>query len=85
AQGRRLGFPVVLRPEGAGATGDLAWQAWGRFGKAIARRCRDADAIVSISQAITDELLQAGFAAKRIRALPNGVPIPPTPWQPRPD
>lgn len=85
AQGRRLGFPVVLRPEGAGATGDLAWQAWGRFGKAIARRCRDADAIVSISQAITDELLQAGFAAKQIRALPNGVPIPSTPWQPRPD
>ena len=31
--GRRQGFPVVLRPEGAGATGDLAWQAWGNFGR----------------------------------------------------
>ena len=84
-QGRRLGFPVVLRPEGAGATGDLAWQSWGRFGRAIARRCREADAIVSISQAITSELLGAGFDGKRIQSLPNGVPVPPTPWQPRPD
>src|SRR4051812_43073418 len=38
--GRGLGFPVVLRPEGAGATGALAWQTWGRFGRAIGRRCR---------------------------------------------
>ena len=43
--GRRLGFPVVLRPEGAGATGDLAWQSWGRFGRTIGRRCRQADAV----------------------------------------
>ncbi len=28
-EGRRRGFPVVLRPEGAGATGDLAWQKLG--------------------------------------------------------
>ncbi len=37
--GRRLGFPVVLRPEGAGATGDIAWQSWGNFGRRIGRRC----------------------------------------------
>ncbi|SIO40598.1 Glycosyltransferase involved in cell wall bisynthesis [Singulisphaera sp. GP187] len=84
-QGRRHGFPVVLRPEGAGATGDIAWQSWGRFGQTIARRCREADAIVSISQAITHELLAAGFDGERIQALPNGVPVPTTPWQPRPD
>src|SRR5262249_43004382 len=42
--GRRLGIPVVLRPEGAGATGDIAWQSWGRFGRKIGRRCRDASA-----------------------------------------
>ncbi|WP_406697971.1 glycosyltransferase family 4 protein [Singulisphaera sp. Ch08] len=84
-RGKRLGFPVVLRPEGAGATGDLAWQSWGRFGQAIGRRCREADAIVSISQAITTELLGAGFDGKRIQSLPNGVPVPTTPWQPRPD
>src|ERR1700735_2693891 len=48
-EGRRRGFPVVLRPEGAGATGDLAWQAWGRFGRQIGRRCQKADAFVAIS------------------------------------
>lgn len=84
-QGQRLGFPVVLRPEGAGATGDLAWQSWGRFGQTIGRRCREADAIVSISQAITQELLGAGFEGGRIHPLPNGVPVPPAPWQPRAD
>jgi glycosyltransferase involved in cell wall biosynthesis len=83
--GRRLGFPVVLRPEGAGATGDLAWQAWGRFGRSIGRRCKLADAVVSISDAITAELLAAGYNPSRIQALPNGVPVPSEPWRPRPD
>ena len=82
---RQRGFPVVLRPEGAGATGDLAWQSWGRFGRRIGRRCRTADAIVSISAAITAELTAAGYDPATIVALPNGVPVPDTPWQPRPD
>ena len=51
-EGRRRGFPVVLRPEGAGATGDLAWQAWGRFGRRIGARCKLADAFVAISPAV---------------------------------
>ena len=83
--GRRLGFPVVLRPEGAGATGDLAWQSWGRFGRAIGRRCREAEAIVAISPAIRHELLAFGYDPGRIYDLPNGVPIPDPPWHPRPD
>jgi glycosyltransferase involved in cell wall biosynthesis len=81
---RRRGFPVVLRPEGAGATGDLAWQSWGRFGRRIGRRCRTAPAIVSISATITAELTAAGYDPERIVALPNGVPVPEAPWQPRP-
>src|SRR5271166_4335904 len=40
--GRSLGFPVVLRPEGAGATGDLGWQTWGNFGRKISNRCKQA-------------------------------------------
>ena len=83
--GRRRGFPVVLRPEGAGATGDLAWQSWGRFGRRIGRRCRTADAFVSISAAITAELTAAGYDPATIVELPNGVPVPDAPWQPRPD
>jgi len=82
--GRRRGFPVVLRPEGAGATGDLAWQSWGRGGRAIGRRCRGADAVVAISPAVRAELLAAGYDPARIVDLPNGVPVPAGPWAPRP-
>ena len=57
--GVRLGFPVVLRPEGAGATGDMAWQSWGNFGRIIARRCRRAAAFVAISKSIEQELREA--------------------------
>jgi glycosyltransferase involved in cell wall biosynthesis len=83
--GRRRGFPVVLRPEGAGATGDIAWQSWGRFGRTIARRCRQADAVVAISPAVRAELLASGYEPDRIHGLPNGVPVPAEPWRPRPD
>ena len=76
----RQGFPVVLRPEGAGLTGDIAWQAWGRFGRTIARRCRRADAVVAISPAVRAELIAAGYDPGKIHDLPNGVPIPPIPW-----
>ncbi|HEY2157715.1 MAG TPA: glycosyltransferase family 4 protein [Isosphaeraceae bacterium] len=84
-EGRRRGFPVVLRPEGAGATGDVAWQDWGRGGRAIARRCKQADAFVAISEAVRREVVGAGYDATRIVDLPNGVPVPAEPWSPRPD
>jgi glycosyltransferase involved in cell wall biosynthesis len=100
--GRRLGFPVVLRPEGAGATGDVAWQSWGNFGRKIGLRCRRADAFVAISKSIEQELWDA-WRSGTIRpsrwrewfhrtpetppivAISNGVPIPETAWQRRPD
>ncbi len=82
--GRERGFPVVLRPEGAGATGDVAWQAQGNFGRRIADRCRRADAFVAISKAVHDELTTAGYDDSRIHDLPNGVPIPKRAWQRRP-
>jgi glycosyltransferase involved in cell wall biosynthesis len=80
--GRRLGIPVVLRPEGAGATGDLAWQTWGRFGATIAKRCLQADAVVSISPAVRAELISAGYDPAKIHDLPNGAPVPNEPWKP---
>jgi glycosyltransferase involved in cell wall biosynthesis len=96
--GQRLGFPVVLRPEGAGVTGDIAWQSWGNFGRRIGRRCRAANAFVAISKAVEEELRGAwrdgtlrsapGERAPgepRIVAIPNGVPVPAQPWQPHPD
>ena len=57
--GERVGFPVILRPEGAGATGDVRWQSWGNFGRRIGHRCRRATAFVAISQAIATELQSA--------------------------
>jgi glycosyltransferase involved in cell wall biosynthesis len=94
--GRRLGFPVVLRPEGAGATGDIAWQSWGNFGRWIGRRCRRAVAFVAISQAIEDELRRGwrdgtmrrsrlGDTRNPSRAEPRIVAIPngvPVPVEP---
>jgi glycosyltransferase involved in cell wall biosynthesis len=81
--GQERGFPVVLRPEGAGATGDVAWQAWGRFGRRIAQRCRQADQFVAISPPIHAELVAAGFDPTRVTDLPNGVPVPHRAWQRR--
>lgn len=81
--GRRRGFPVVLRPEGAGATGDLAWQRWGRFGRTIGRRCRDARAVVALSMAIHEELVKSGYDRVQIHDIPNGVPVPELPWSRR--
>ncbi len=100
--GARRGFPVVVRPEGAGATGDIAWQGWGRFGRRIGLRCRGASAFVSIAPRIEAELEQAWRSGTmrpsrleeyrnptpstpRIVSLPNGVPLPEIPWQPRSD
>jgi glycosyltransferase involved in cell wall biosynthesis len=85
--GVRSGFPVVLRPEGAGATGDMSWQSWGNFGRKIGLRCRRADAFVAISKSIEKELLEAwhtgamrpAFMAEILRptsGTPRIVPIP---------
>ena len=79
--GRRRGFPVVLRPEGAGLTGDLAWQGWGRFGRTIGRRCKRADAFVAISPAVRAELIAGGYDPAKVVDLPNGVPVPSDPWR----
>jgi glycosyltransferase involved in cell wall biosynthesis len=54
--GKHLGFPVVLRPEGAGTTGDTAWQSWGNFGRMIGLTCRRAAAFISISESVEDEI-----------------------------
>ena len=70
-QGKRRGFPVVLRPEGAGATGDLAWQKWGRFGRQIGERCKRADAFVAISPSVRGELVAEGYDPSRIFDLPS--------------
>ena len=84
--GRRQGFPVVLRPEGAGATGDLAWQSWGSFGRT------DRPALPAgrrLRRDLAGDRRRAASRPATIRpgstSLPNGVPVPEEPWQRRPD
>ena len=96
----RKGFPVVLRPEGAGPTGDIAWQSWGNFGRSIGLACRRADAFVCISRSVEEELLESlecgtmrpskaesisnrELKPPRVISIPNGVPVPESPWQTR--
>ncbi|HUY92762.1 MAG TPA: glycosyltransferase family 4 protein [Pirellulales bacterium] len=76
-EGRRGRFPVVLRAEGAGLSGDCHWQLDARYGLRIKRRCLQADAFVAPSPAIERELIAAGYPRPRIHYLPNGVAIPP--------
>lgn len=70
---RRHGVPCVLRAEGAGATGDVAWLRKARFGTSIAARCMQADAVVAPSIAIREELLEFGFRQEQVHLLENAV------------
>jgi len=74
--GKRDGFPVAIRAEGAGATGDVHWQLDARFGKRIRKRCAQAAALVAPSEAVERELIAAGYPRDRILHIPNGVAIP---------
>ncbi len=70
---RRNGLPVVLRAEGAGDTGDVAWQRRALFGQGIAATCRQADAIIAVSRAVRDELMRFGYPRDRVHLIPNAV------------
>jgi glycosyltransferase involved in cell wall biosynthesis len=76
---RTLRFPVVLRAEGAGVTGDCFWQLDANFGRRIKKRCLRADAFVAPSRAIERELAAAGYPRDRIHLLTNGVTLRPMP------
>lgn len=80
AAGRKGRFPVVLRAEGAGITGDVHWQLEANFGRRIRRRCYRAAAIVAPSEAIERELIAAGYPRTRLVRIPNAVRLgaPPT-------
>lgn len=72
---RRAGFPLLLRTEGGGDTGDCHWQRHARFGRRIQRRCQQ-HAVVAPSRQIVDELQEAGYAPERTHFVPNGVDLP---------
>jgi glycosyltransferase involved in cell wall biosynthesis len=70
-------FPVVLRAEGSGVTGDCVWQLEATQGRRIKRRCYRADAFFASSPAIERELIAAGYDRARIQRFANPIPIPP--------
>lgn len=66
-------WPVVIRAEGAGVTGDMHWQLDAPLGKRIKRRCFQAEGFFAPSRPIETELIAAGYARQRIAYVPNGV------------
>ncbi|HEY1065371.1 MAG TPA: glycosyltransferase family 4 protein [Pirellulales bacterium] len=74
--GKTLRVPVVLRAEGAGENGDVAFQRTARFGNQMRSRCQQADAIVAPTRDIEGELRDAGYASGKIARIANGAPVP---------
>jgi glycosyltransferase involved in cell wall biosynthesis len=71
-------FPVVLRVDRAGLSGDCHWQLDATFGYRIKRRCISADALIAPSRTVERELIAAGYPRDRIHYIPSGVePVPP--------
>lgn len=75
-EGLRLRFPVAIRAEGAGLTGDMHWQLAAVGGRRIKRRCFKAAAFIAPSEIIHREIVAAGYPRSRIHYLPNGVSVP---------
>jgi glycosyltransferase involved in cell wall biosynthesis len=74
---RDSNIPVLLRAEGGGSTGDMAWQRTALGGSRIRRMCHSANALIAPSPAVQEELLQAGYSSSKVRFIPNGVECPP--------
>lgn len=70
-------IPVILRIEGAGESGDLAWQRTARFGSRIKHACLQADRLIAPNPPIIDELLAAGYSPAKAHCIPLGVEVPP--------
>lgn len=78
---RKLNIPVVLRPEGAGITGDMHWQQTHWFGRIVRSQTVGASAFVALSDRIQTELMQCGYPTERIHFIPNGIPVPEIQWK----
>jgi glycosyltransferase involved in cell wall biosynthesis len=65
--------PIVIRIACGGSFGDVARLQTIPAGRQMLKLSRRADAIISLSGQITQELLEQGFARERIVEIPNGV------------
>jgi glycosyltransferase involved in cell wall biosynthesis len=71
---QKCGWPVVLRAENSGLTGDCHWQLNASLGRRIKQHCGLADALLAPSLTVERELIAAGFRRDRIRVAPLGTP-----------
>jgi glycosyltransferase involved in cell wall biosynthesis len=71
--GRIRGRPAVAKMVGAGPGGDLDRLRRTAGGSLLLRVLHGLDAVIAPSPACRTELLEAGFAAERIRVIANGV------------
>lgn len=72
---QKFPFPVAVRAECAGLTGDCHWQLQARFGQRIKRRCMHASALIAPGPAVERELIAAGYPRERIHYISNGVNV----------
>lgn len=70
---RLRGCPIVICVACGGSYGDIGRLKKIPFGRWMLRLSRHADAVVSLSDQITQELLDEGFEASRIVKIPNAV------------
>lgn len=71
---RRLrGFPVVMVDVCGGAFGEIARLQVVPFGRWMLKLARKTDVVISLSEQITEELLEHGFDPARIVKIPTGV------------
>jgi len=73
----RHGLPAVVKL--AGSRGELVdkpgWRKWLALPKRRRQQINELSAVVAISTAIRDELLEYGFPEGRIACIPNGVDV----------
>ncbi len=70
----RCGWPVVLRAENSGLTGDCHWQLDATLGRRIKQHCGQAAALLGGSVTLQRELIAAGYPRDRIHLAPTGIP-----------
>jgi len=70
-----IGRKVVLRPACSGHYGDVQTARRLPFGWLQLLICKMADAFIAVSRDVSEELIQAGFARRKIHLIPNGVEL----------
>lgn len=76
ALARALGKPSVVKVAGGGDTGNIAYlRRWRYSGALSLRMLKQTSRVISISEQLTTELLDAGFPVAQIVELPNGVDV----------